>query len=37
MSCVCDRGRSAADKKVGRNQLCPYGSRRKYKRCCGGQ
>jgi len=23
-------------KKVGRNSLCPCGSRKKYKRCCGG-
>ena len=24
----------AIDKKVGRNDLCPCGSGRKYKRCC---
>ena len=24
-----------ADKKVGRNDLCPCGSGRKYKQCCG--
>lgn len=23
-----------ADPKVGRNQLCPCGSKRKYKKCC---
>jgi uncharacterized protein len=29
------QAKSPAGKKVGRNELCPCGSGRKYKRCCG--
>ena len=28
-------GRAAAGRKVGRNEPCPCGSGRKYKKCCG--
>ena len=36
----CDLGTRAAEPrvkgKIGRNDPCPCGSRKKYKRCCGG-
>ncbi|MFB3052239.1 MAG: SEC-C metal-binding domain-containing protein [Dehalococcoidia bacterium] len=28
-------GGAAAGRKVGRNEPCPCGSERKYKKCCG--
>lgn len=31
-----DRTYTRADKKVGRNEPCPCGSGKKYKKCCGG-
>lgn len=30
-----ERYKSTYGKKIGRNQLCPCGSGKKYKRCCG--
>lgn len=30
-----DKSRSKSEVKIGRNEPCPYGSGKKYKKCCG--
>jgi uncharacterized protein len=35
MQGIDSRMSSASTKKVGRNDPCPYGSGKKYKKCCG--
>ena len=32
---VSDRAGTAGGEKIGRNQRCPCGSGKKFKRCCG--